>query len=108
MTLGEIIERLGKEDPNRIVPLGWDDSYSWRGSYAELAVRPAKNVTIGAMIKVLRDSNGRTFTGYKGGEFRMSEYTDVYLDLYGECPGNRIGFYLLEFILGNTPDPEIY
>jgi hypothetical protein len=108
MMLGEIIQRLEKEDPNRVVPLGWNRAYSWRGIYSELAVNPAKNVPIKKMLEVLKDSLGQTFTGYKGGEYQMGEYTDVYLDLWGRSNGNRIGFYLLEFLLGNTPEPETY
>lgn len=105
MTLIEIVERLKKEDPNRAVPLGWDEAMSWRGDYYQLAVNPAKSVTVGAMIKVLEDAVGETFEGYKGGEFVMGKYTDVYLDQYGRSDGNRISYYLLEFMLGNTPEP---
>lgn len=106
MYLSEIVERLKKEDPERIVPLGWDDAYSWRGDYAELAVRPAKNVAIGTMLRVLQEAIGKTFEGYKGGSYRMGEYSDVYMDKWGECPGNKVGYYLLEFVLGNQPDIE--
>lgn len=105
MILMEIVERLRKEPLDKVVPLGWDEAYSWRGDYAELAVNAAKDV-VGDMISVLENANGATFTGYKGGEYKMGNFTDVYLDRYGECPGNKISYYLLEFMLGNRPEPQ--
>lgn len=88
-------------------PMGVD---SWRGYYAELAIQTEsyghyntdeveihseygdyykkkdigkKDPTVKEWIKVLKEAVGKTFEGYKGGEFYMSKNTPVWLDEYG-------------------------
>jgi len=103
MTLGELIEFLEARDPERAVPVGFAKPHSYRGYYSELAFEPAKDVTVGSMLSCARDSLGHTFTGYKGGEYKMGEYTDVYLANYGDT-GEGIGPVLLSFMVGEEGD----
>lgn len=84
---------------------------SWRGIYAELAIQTEdfgayqsrevehtfasgdvyykhkkvgkENPTVSEWIEVLKDVVGKTFTGYKGGDFTMGKGTPVYLAEYG-------------------------
>ncbi|MDP1729143.1 MAG: hypothetical protein Q8L27_03000 [archaeon] len=82
---------------------------SWRGVYAELAIQTEdlgsyqgevekdygdfqshkqisigkENPTVAEWIKVLKEAIGKTFTGYKGGDFLMGKGTPVYLAEYG-------------------------
>ena len=83
---------------------------SWRGVYAELAIQTEdfgnyntdkvsykseygdsyeqkqigkENPTVAEWIDVLREAVGKTFTGYKGGDFLMGKGTPVYLAEYG-------------------------
>jgi len=85
---------------------------SWRGSYCELAIKTEnlgwyntdiieyeskefdyktykqksigkKNPTVEEWIDVLKKAIGKTFTGYKGGNYLMSKNTPVWLAEYG-------------------------
>jgi hypothetical protein len=92
-------------------PMGID---SWRGSYAELAIQTEdfgnyqgevekdygdfqshkqikigyKNPTIEQWLAVLKEVIGKTFTGYKGGDFLMGKNTPVWLAEYGNSSFN--------------------
>jgi len=88
-------------------PMGID---SWRGSYCELAIQTEsmgsyntdkvtheskygnsyemkdigkENPTVSEWIEVLKEAVGKTFVGYKGGDFTMGKNTPVYLAEYG-------------------------
>lgn len=92
-------------------PMGVD---SWRGSYCELAIQTEmigshntdevekeypeygmtiwktapigkENPTVGEWIEVLKQAIGKTFTGYKGGDFLMGKNTPVWLAEYGDA-----------------------
>ncbi len=97
-TLGNLIARLEKEDPARVLPLGFTHAHSYRGYYEDLAFEPAENVTVGHMLAEARSAMGRTFTGYKGGEYQMSEWTTVWLAPYGET-GETLGPVFLDLLL---------
>ena len=61
--------------------LGVDDLYSWRGDYSHLCL-PAKHTDdwlgVEQFLCRLRGAVGMKFTGYKGGEFEMTENTPVW------------------------------
>lgn len=88
-------------------PMGID---SWRGIYAELAIQTEsfgnyntdivtyessygnsyeqkkigkENPTVAEWIEVLKEAVGKTFVGYKGGDYTMGKNTPVYLAEYG-------------------------
>ena len=105
MTLGELIERLKKADPDKVVPKGWNNPHSYRGYYECLAFEPADNVTVGEMLKCAEDSLGKTFQGWKGGDFKMYEFTDVYIAYEGDC-GDGISHLLLDYMLGEVKFPR--
>ena len=66
---------------------------SWRGSYAELALGYADyslnddlswdSVKADKFLKHLKSAVGKTFEGYKGGEFKMNRETPVWVSNYG-------------------------
>lgn len=99
MTLGDLIAYLKKEDKEKVVPKGFNNPHSYRGYYDELAFEPAENITVGEMLKAAEGALGQTFTGYKGGEYTMGEYTEIHLANYGDC-GEGIGTTLLDYMLG--------
>lgn len=99
MYLIELIEFLEKQDQDIIVPMGFNNPHSYRGDYSCLAFEPKKNVTIGDMLKDARKSIGSIHRGWKGGDYIMSEYTDVYLAETGKT-GDAIGCVLLSYMLG--------
>lgn len=101
MTLGELIRALEAEDGAKVLPDGFTNPHSWRGDYMELAFEPATNVTVGAMLADARRALGATFTGWKGGEYTMGEYTDCWLCEQGtsvdaETIGRRLLGYMLD------------
>jgi hypothetical protein len=83
---------------------------SWRGSYGELAIQTEgfgyyqgklkkdwggyqeyedisigkENPSVNEWIGVLNEAIGKTFTGYKGGDYLMGKNTPVWLAEYGE------------------------
>lgn len=97
MILGQLIKRLEKEHDHN-VPHGFSNPHSYRGYYEELAFEPKENTTVGAMLAAAREALGNTYTGWKGGEFKMHEYTPVHLAEIGSC-GEELGSRLLEYIL---------
>lgn len=59
---------------------------SYRGYYEELAIPGTMNKasTIDTWIKCLRDVNGSTYQGYKGGEYVMTRNTPLWAASYGD------------------------
>jgi hypothetical protein len=84
MTLGSLIKRLEKLPQNVVVAKGFGAPMSWRGVYAEVAFPPNENVMIADMLKHAISAVGATFTGYKGGEYKMYLGTNCHLEKYSE------------------------
>ena len=89
MYLYELIFKLESMDSDRIIINGFGKPHSDRGYYDDLAFDPVEETTIGAMLNFAIYALGRTFTGYKGGEFTMNEYARVKIG-YGDCAGEEI------------------
>ena len=64
--------------------LGFDTPHSYRGVYAWLAVQPSCNVDLHDMLTDLQQGLRCLHTGYKGGEYRMTPETPLYLARYGQ------------------------
>ena len=101
MTLSELIKFLEKRDPELAVSNGFSNPHSYRGYYEDLAFEPEKNTTVGAMLKCAKSALGETYYGYKGDEFKMCEYTDVWLAAYSFC-GEGLGEMLLKYMVGEA------
>tara|TARA_R110002072_G_scaffold63430_2_gene157822 strand:+ start:430 stop:777 length:348 start_codon:yes stop_codon:yes gene_type:complete len=98
MKLGSIIQQLEGCDPE--APVRFDfgglspdptqlDSY--RGYYNDLALGwTDRSCTVQELLEALREANGRTFTGYKGGEFDMNNQTPVWIAEYGRTSDTKI------------------
>lgn len=95
LTLGELILKLEAVkdkklpivfDGGKYKPTGLD---SWRGSYCELAIEYGKEnkYTVQSFLKELKKTIGKTFTGYKGGDFLMGKTTPIWVANYGEGSG---------------------
>jgi hypothetical protein len=105
MTLSELIAALEAANPDTIVPVGFRNAHSYRGIYSELAFEPFENVKVSEMLQCARTSLGASFTGYKGGSFRMGEYAQVHLAYPGDV-GEEIGPVLLSYMLGRPVMPR--
>lgn len=108
LTISSALEILNQYDKNKIVELGWgeDSGHSNRGYYSDLGLEPQYNVTIGEMIDELKNCVGRTFTGWKGGEFEMDMNTDIHLSNEGSC-GTNISNIFLELLIENRICPSL-
>ena len=98
VTLGELIARLERENPEKIIKDGFGEPDTYRGFYDDLAFAPAKNTTVAKMIAFAKAALGSTYTGYKGGKFRMNKDTDVWIAEYGNL-GEALTPRALECIL---------
>lgn len=95
-TLGKLIAALQGLDQERLIqPLG--DPHSYRGYYSDLAFDPATvdakagATTVGFLLGALKDNcMGRTFEGYKGGDFAMTENTPLWIAEYGRSGAPRV------------------
>lgn len=94
--LREIIEFLETLNQDAIVPFGFGEPMSYRGYYSELAFEPKENAGIGDMLTHARNALGNTFTGYKGGDYTMTETTDCWIASWGCSGGDKIGPTLLQ------------
>lgn len=99
-TIGYLIERLSRFDQDE--ELRYDFVYmrptkclaSYRGYYDQLALgytnSNSDTLTVGDLKKMLEDSIGKTYTGYKGGEYTMDDTTCVWVANSGEAGGTAI------------------
>ena len=89
LTLGQFIAAL-KELPPAAMVSGLGDLMSYRGYYCDLAFDPeTREETVAALLARCQDAMGRTFEGYKGGDFLMGETTPLWVAPYGSS-GERV------------------
>lgn len=64
---------------------------SWRGSYDELALGYAdEDITVSQLLARCEEAVGRSYQGYKGGDYIMSEHTPVWVSQYGHSSSTAI------------------
>lgn len=95
--LSELIEFLEQLPKDHIVRYGFGEPDSYRGYYEDVAFKPVENTTIGDMLEHARSALGKTFSGYKGGDFLMNEDTDCWIAEYGTSRGDKIGPTLMKY-----------
>jgi hypothetical protein len=96
LTLGMLISKITACEKNETV--AFDFGYmcptrldSWRGAYDELALNYVSYTNEDVEIKrddflvLLKSAIGKTFHGYKGGEFVMNEDTPIWVANDGEA-----------------------
>lgn len=97
MSLGDFVDALAACDPDkqicfdfcRLKPESLD---SYRGYYDHLALGFSNGgwAKAGDVLKDAQDALGRTFTGYKGGDYVMTRDTPLWAANYGESGGSRV------------------
>lgn len=110
LTLGEMILKLepiiakhAERDSPLEVRFDFEYLYptgieSWRGSYNELALTfscsdrydGSKAMNIIEFTNMLKQSIGKTFKGYKGGDFIMSKHTPVWVANHGNSGNTAV------------------
>jgi hypothetical protein len=104
LDLASLIATLEKEDPAKVVPIGFGDPHSYRGFYEDVAFEVRTNVTVGEMLAAANSAVGETFQGWKGGDNTMRLSTPVWLvSEEGRC-GESLGAVLLHLMLNRTTD----
>jgi len=67
------------------------DLNSYRGYYDQLAFEPSKEIrTFGNVVDVAKSAIGKTFIGWKGGEFQMTKNTPLWVSAGGHVSHNAI------------------
>ena len=89
--LGELIEQLKRQPPDNNISfdfMGFSprEINSWRGDYSELALGydGEYGVTVKDILEQCEMALIREFDGYKGGEYKMSPNTRVWVGNWGE------------------------
>ena len=84
LTLGGLIKKLKSLSPEAVIE-GLVEPDSYRGYYQDLAFERGPETTVSEVLRVCEGCKGKTFIGYKGGEFRMTGSTKVWMASYGKC-----------------------
>ena len=85
-SLNDLIYRL--EELPQDMPILLGEAHSYRGYYIDLAFAPLYDTeprTVKEALKEALLAHGKTFEGYKGGEFTMEGDTPVWYSHYGTC-----------------------
>jgi len=93
ITLGELavtLEKYPESYPVEFDSGGCPDTYdSYRGYYDMISVCTGAEGTndAGTFAQQTREAIGKTYYGYKGGNFTMNRSTPVWVAEYGQCTG---------------------
>jgi hypothetical protein len=96
LTLGQLIKALSKYDPAKYIrydfgPFTPDTLKSYRGYYDQIALGYGEeSITVGEILKRCKKTVGHIFTGYKGGDYEMTEDTPVWMANWGEYNSTAI------------------
>lgn len=98
VTLGKLIAALSAADSKTPVyyiedgeQRGVGSLESYRGYYSDLSFQPAGTVsTVGDVLTECMSAMGKTFTGYKGGDYVMDDDTPLWISHHGTASGLAI------------------
>ena len=91
LTLGALIALLEDEEDDSLPVRGLGALHSYRGYYSDLAFEPTTSiVTVHDVLTEARSAMGRTFEGYKGGDYLMGEHTPLWVSQYGTPSGYKL------------------
>lgn len=98
MKLGALIEVLKRLPAD--LPVGLGRAHSYRGYYDQLSFEPMEGVTAAQALAEAQAAVGRTFTGYKGGEYTMDEHTDCWVSPWGASNDVTVGEHMSKLLAG--------
>jgi hypothetical protein len=85
MTLGDLISVLRAMPPDAQVR-NLNYFHSSRASYDNIALEPDQGLRPASeLLKEAKKACRSSFTGYKGGRFRMNKHTPIWIAWYGQC-----------------------
>ena len=89
LSLGELILLLRLQPQTNAIKIDYGGNPgsldSYRGYYKDLAISPDGDTekTVAAFLSDCENSVGKTYDGYKGGEFTMTKQTFMWVACYG-------------------------
>lgn len=84
MTLGQLKKYIESFAPGTVFEYNLSEPFSWRGDYSEVAFSISnEKSTREDLLKKIKSALTGTFYGYKGGEYRFQEYTDIHFEESG-------------------------
>jgi hypothetical protein len=101
LTLGKAIEILKTIDPSFTIMSDFNGQgpcspHSYRGYYSDLSIDIQDDIAlVGDFLKELEKSYGKTFTGYKGGDFLMTKDTPLWCAPYGNTGRAIMGITII-------------
>lgn len=122
MTIGELLDELGKANPESIIYFDFcraspTSIISSRCSYDEAAIgfEFTDSVVDRTQVKHVIDNinevlSGMTFHGYKGGEYTYNRSTPLHVDNYSDCTNTELVSVTIEdygYVYLNTRREEL-
>jgi hypothetical protein len=100
LNLGGLIDLL-KGQPDKDQHLRFDFAHvtplcltSFRGYYEDLAIEfsdaPREYVTVAEFLTTLKEAVGKVYTGYKGGDYKMTRNTRIWVANYSHTSNTTI------------------
>lgn len=81
MTLGELKKHIESLPDNSKFDYTLCGPFSWRGSYNEVAFAIAQEPSNKEeILETINEAYSCTFRGYKGGEFKYNDWTEVHFE----------------------------
>lgn len=95
VTVGELIAKLESAPKKLAIILSDGNSpgvySSYRGYYDHIAIEPGDEpTTVKDFLKATKEVVGKTYMGYKGGDYTMTKHTPVWVSAYGDYTGHGI------------------
>lgn len=105
LTLGEVIATLNSYSRDTSVKNGWSccSAYSYRGDYSHLAFDLTGETTVGEMLDEAMSACGRTYEGWKGGDYEMDEDTPCHIT-GRDCSGDELSAFYLKAMINESDD----
>ena len=92
-TIGKLLNSLDKYDKKTKMVGCSSDGDCYRGYYSDFALEPGKT-TVGDLRNYLKKKViGKTFYGYKGGDYLMDEDTPIHVASYSDVGRQIVGVY---------------
>ena len=102
--LSDLIKDLESFPQHATIKYGFHNPHSFRGYYCDLAFEPLLNAKVSDMLECAKEANGSTYTGWKGGEYKMEDNSDCYISEEGQGGGNQIGSSLVAYWRDETKE----
>lgn len=103
LTLGGLADALKQADVNMPVVFDCGNSpsepHSYRGYYSDLCFEQGNPITAGELLEEVTKCFEKTFEGYKGGDFTMSEDTPLWTAPYGDTGRAVMGAHVVDNVL---------